>query len=125
MPGQHRDEERERKERIKKLKTKTSKMRLANIEDIFKDIDAEGAMLEKMMGKKRFNNALDNIDKKNKSTSKTSPKKKSKSAAVKKENNPTDIKESKPDSKSGKPCATCGKKSSDESYSCIHDWLGC
>ena len=74
MPGQHSDEERERKERIKKLKAKTSKMRLA---------------------------------------------------VVKKENNPTDIKESKPDSKSGKPCATCGKKSSDESYSCIHNWLGC
>ena len=113
MPGQHSDEERERKERIKKLKTKTSKMRLANIEDIFKDIDAEGAMLEKMMGKKRFNNALE---------AKTS---KMRLAVVKKENNPTDIKESKPDSKSGKPCATCGKKSSDESYSCIHDWLGC
>ena len=29
MPGQHSDEERERKERIKKLKAKTSKMRLA------------------------------------------------------------------------------------------------
>jgi hypothetical protein len=31
MPGQHSDEERERKERIKKLKAKTSKMRLAAI----------------------------------------------------------------------------------------------
>ena len=31
MPGQHSDEERERKERIKKLKAKTSKMRLAVI----------------------------------------------------------------------------------------------
>lgn len=29
MPGQHSDEERERKERIKKMKIKTSKMRLA------------------------------------------------------------------------------------------------
>ena len=29
MPGQHSDEEKERKERIKKMKIKTSKMRLA------------------------------------------------------------------------------------------------
>ena len=32
MPGQHSDEERERKERIKKLKAKTSKMRLAVVD---------------------------------------------------------------------------------------------
>ena len=31
MPGQHSDEERERKERIKKMKVKTSKMRLSKI----------------------------------------------------------------------------------------------
>jgi hypothetical protein len=31
MPGQHSDEEKERKERIKKLKARTSKLRLSKI----------------------------------------------------------------------------------------------
>ena len=42
MPGQHSDEDKERKERIKKLKAKTSKMRLAVVKTKEKIVEPDG-----------------------------------------------------------------------------------
>ena len=66
MPGQHSDEERERKERIKKLKAKTSKMRLAVAgEDIFKKNKIKRDVAEDTAGNSYEQSLTDMLNKMN------------------------------------------------------------
>ena len=79
MPGQHSDEERERKERIKKMKIKTSKMRLAVVKKKY------ATTIEDLKsGLKLSPESQAKVDEELKRTEHIGPKKKSKSAIVKK-----------------------------------------